>query len=310
MTEIATLTMNPAIDAGYDVERVTHTRKLRASSASYDPGGGGINVARVLVRLGASARCYYLSGGATGVAFDGLLNLHQLVTERIPIADQTRISTTLRESTSGLEYRVVPPGPVVTEPEWRECLDRLGKIRGDVLVISGSLPEGVPSDFYAQAVRSLQGRGIRIFLDSSGRGLAGAIEDGGIFLIKPSLDELQELVGKALPKPEDIVAAAHSIVHTGGAEHVAVSLGAEGAILVSGTSHLRLPAVPVDTCSAVGAGDSFLAAMVFRLSQGDEMEQAFRFGLAAGAAAVTTPGTDLARAEDIWRLYNEAVPRT
>ena len=103
MTDFATLTMNPAIDVAYSVDRLEHTRKMRADDASFDPGGGGINVARVLVRLGNNVRSFYPSGGPGGVAFDQLVDLHQLVRTRIPIAGSTRMSTAILEQSSGHE---------------------------------------------------------------------------------------------------------------------------------------------------------------------------------------------------------------
>ncbi len=147
MMDLATLTMNPTLDAACEVDRVMPTLKLRAKNERYDPGGGGINVARVFVRLGGNARVYYLSGGATGVALDGLLDLHQLVRKPIKIAGQTRVSTAVHERSTGQEYRFVPAGPEIAESEWRECLRQLELAKHDYLVASGSLPRGVPDDF-------------------------------------------------------------------------------------------------------------------------------------------------------------------
>ena len=146
MMDIGTLTLNPTIDVACEVEQVIPMRKMRTQNERYDPGGGGINVARVFVRLGGNARCYYLSGGATGVAFDGLLDLHQLVRSPIKIAGATRVSTAVHERNTGQEFRFVPGGPEVTEEEWTECLSILQRSRHDFLVASGSLPRGVPSD--------------------------------------------------------------------------------------------------------------------------------------------------------------------
>ena len=113
MKSIATLTLNPTIDVAYEVERVFPVEKIRTRTENYDPGGGGINVARVFARLGGAARCYYLSGGATGPALDGLLDKHGLVRERIAIAGDTRVATTIVEHQCGKEYRFVPPGDCV-----------------------------------------------------------------------------------------------------------------------------------------------------------------------------------------------------
>jgi len=300
---IATLTLNPTIDVAYEVDQVFHTRKMRTKSEFYAPGGGGINVARVFVRLGGNARSYYLSGGATGHALDGLLDLHQLVRTRIPIKGHTRVASAVLERDSGKEYRFVPSGPTVETGEWQACLDRLEEAKCDYMVASGSLPPGVPEDFYGRLVASLARRQIPVVLDSSGPGLRGGLEQGGVFLVKPSIGELRQLTGQELADPEAVAQAAMQIVEKGQAAHVAVTMGHAGALLVSADRQLLLPAVAIEARSAVGAGDSFLSGMVFAISRGWDISEAFRFGIAAGAAAVMNPGHDLARPDDIQRLF-------
>ncbi len=300
---IATLTVNPTIDVSMEVDEVFHTRKMRGSNQRSDPGGGGICVARVLVRLGENARCFYMSGGATGRALDGLVDLHQLVRTRVSIKGQTRVATSVFEHGSGCEYRFVPEGPAIAQEEWQECLDRLSEAKCSYLVASGSLARGMPDDFYARVAAKAKQRGIRLVLDSSGAGLTQGLAGGGIFLVKPSLGELRGLTHRRLANDSEIADAARAIVSRGEAEHVAVSMGHTGAMLVSTSGIVRLPAIPVEARSSVGAGDSFLAAMVHALVQGWPMETAFRLGISAGAAAVLTPGSDLAKTDDIERLY-------
>lgn len=306
MMNIATLTMNPTIDVSFDVDRVFPTQKIRGRNERHHPGGGGINVARVFVRLGGNARCIYLGGGATGTALDGLLDQHQLVRTRIPIAGETRVSTSVFETSTGRQYRFVTSGPAIQPAEWQECLEVVGETACDYLVASGSLPLGVPDDFYATVAALAAARGIRFVLDSSGIGLAKALGAGNVYLVKPSLGELREFSGEALTSERTILEAATWIVELGQAENVVVTMGSEGALLVGSSGVMRLPAVPVKTVSAVGAGDSFLAAMVHALASGREIREAFRYGIAAGAAATLRPGTDLARPDDIERLYVDA----
>lgn len=305
LKSIATLTMNPTIDVSYDVGCMRHTHKMRTDNEWYAPGGGGINVARVFVRLGGNARCYYLSGGATGPAFDGLVDLHQLVRTRIPIAGSTRVASAALERETGKEYRFVPKGPSIAEREWRECLDLLAEAKCAHMVLSGSLPPGVPHDFYARAAELLQPRGISIVLDTSGRALAAGIEAGGLALIKPSRGELQQFVGRPLSGATDIAKAAMSIVDEGKARLVAVTMGHEGAVLARKEGPVFLPAVKIEAASAVGAGDSFVAGMLFALSEAKDEMEAFRFGLAAGTAAVLRAGANLAHPEDITRLLKQ-----
>lgn len=305
MMNIATLTLNPTIDIAYAVPRLAHTDKLRAATQQTDPGGGGINVARVFVRMGGNARCLYLTGGSTGIALDALLDLHQLVREPIAIAGETRVSTTILEEQSGHEYRVVPAGPKVEQGEWQACLEKIAGLHCDTLVMSGSLPRGVPDDFYAQAARIAQANGIRTVLDTSGNALKEGVEAGGIELIKPNLLEFQQLTGESGADRESIGRAAQALVRTGKVRLVAVTLGEAGGILASDDAIVSLAAPRVETASAVGAGDSCLAAMVHGLASGRSDEGAFRLGIAAGTAALITAGTGLAAAEDIERLERQ-----
>jgi len=305
MTNIATLTLNPTIDVAYEVDRMFHTRKMRTKSEFYSPGGGGINVARVFVRLGGNVRSYYMAGGATGDALDGLLDLHQLVHNRIYIAGHTRIASAVLELESGKEYRFVPPGPTIQPAEWQTCLEQIETAQCKFMVLSGSLPPGMPDDFYGQAVARMRQRNIPVVLDSSGPGLKGGLNEGGVFLVKPSIGELRQLTGLELASSDEIAHAALEIVRSGQAAHVAVTMGHDGAILASADGPLFLPAAPIEAKSAVGAGDSFLSAMLFAISIGWDMGDALRFGIAAGAAAVMSPGHDLARPADIQNLYRQ-----
>lgn len=308
MKSIATLTMNPTIDVSYDIARMQHTHKMRTDNEWYAPGGGGINVARVFVRLGGHARSYYLSGGSTGPALDGLIDLHQLVRTRIPIAGHTRIASDVLERESGKEYRFVPQGPNISEREWRECLDRVAEAECGTMVMSGSLPPGVPDDFYARVTQILQPRGIELVLDSSGPALMQGIDAGSLWLVKPSQGELQNYVGRTLETPEEIGKEAMRIVEAGKARLVAVTMGHEGAVLARKDGPLFLPALKIEAASAVGAGDSFVAGMLFALHAGQSEAEAFRFGVASGSAAVLRAGTGLAHPADIKRLLEQVQP--
>lgn len=303
MKTIATLTMNPAIDVAYEADRVVHTQKVRSHQERYDPGGGGINVARVIARLGGTARAHYLAGGGTGTALDALLDRHELVRSRIDIAGETRVSTSVFERESGKEFRFVPRGPTVTPEECRACLAHLELIECDYLVASGSLPQGAPDDFYSQVGALAERRKMNFVLDTSGPALTHGLAGGRVFLVKPSLGELQHLVGRPLGSIDAIASAAREIINSARAEYVAVTMGHEGALLAHHSGILHAAAVPVDAKSAVGAGDSFLAAMVFALAAHRNPVDAFRYGIAAGAAAVQTPGTDLCHRSEVEQIY-------
>jgi 6-phosphofructokinase 2 len=306
MRKIATLTMNPTIDVAYAVEQVRHTHKMRCGEEHYEAGGGGINVARVLDRLGTQVTCHYLSGGPTGIALDGLLDRYQLVKRPVRIAGQTRIAFNVFEHASGKEYRFVPPGPQVEESEWQAMLAALVDVDCDWIVASGSLPPGAPEDFYARLAQLARRQGARFVLDSSGPALNGGLAQGGVYLAKPSVGELRKLTGLPLATTDEIAAAAMELVETGKAQMIAVTMGHDGGLLASVAGPQVAPAIKVEAKSAVGAGDSFLAAMVWALAGEWEPFEAFRYGMAAGSAAVLTPGTDLCHKADIERLYRQA----
>lgn len=292
MPRIATLTLNPALDLASTAETVRPTHKIRTTGEHVDPGGGGINVARVAHELGADVCALLLAGGPTG-AMIGELLAEQGVPHRIlPIHGRTRISLTVIERTSGLEYRFVPEGPEVTEAEWQAALAALETLEAEWVVASGSLPRGVPVDFYARAAGVAARRNRRFVLDTSGAPLKAAL-GAGITLLKPSLGELEALLGRKLIGREAQVAEARALVRDGAARMVALTLGWEGAILATaeGVLHLPPPATAPEAHSAVGAGDSFVAAMTLALARGDSPADALAWGVAAGSAAVAAIGT-------------------
>lgn len=308
MKSIATLTLNPAIDGACEAQMVGPTHKIRTKNDRYNPGGGGINVARVVQRLGGKALAVYLAGGATGGVMDSLLDDHQIDRRRIDIAGHTRFSINVHERTSGLEYRFVPEGPEVSTAEIQACIDAVNSIKCDYLVISGSLPRGAPIDLYAILAAAAAKRGARVVLDTSGPALGAVLNGGDIFLVKPSRGEMEKLVGRPLPTISDIENAARTLIKAGQCRNVAVTMGHEGALLVHKDGAFGLPALPVKANSAVGAGDSFVGGMVFALASGKNIEEAFRLGVAAATATVLSPGTDLCQKSHVDRLLQQVPP--
>jgi len=307
MKPIVTLTVNPAIDASCLADEVIPMRKVRTREERYDPGGGGLNVARVIHELGGEAVAFYLAGGLTGQALEGLIERSGVAAVRVPVSGLTRVSHTVLETSTGHEFRFTPEGPVVEEAEWLNCLEVLSVIDGDYFVVSGSLARGMPADFYARVAKLVKARGGRVVLDSSGSPLHWALQEG-VWLVKPSRRELEHLLGRKVLTPQDEEALAREVVEQGRAEIVALTLGTSGAVLATRDGALRLPSPKVDTKSAVGAGDSFVGAMVWALAQGLPVEEAFAHGIAAGAATAMTTGTELCRRADVERLYGEVAP--
>jgi 6-phosphofructokinase 2 len=213
----------------------------------------------------------------------------------------------LEESTSR-QYRFGVPGPEFQDEEWERCLDELSALcpTPNYLVASGSLPPGVPTDFYARAARVGKDRGAKVIIDVSGEALAEALKEG-VYLIKPNVREFRELVGEDIKEEPQIKAEAQKMVKSGWCEVLVISLGAGGALMVSENvaQHILPPTVPI--VSKVGAGDSMVAGIVLSLARGKPLMEAVLFGVAAGTAAVMTPGTELCRREDTERLFESMV---
>jgi 6-phosphofructokinase 2 len=304
MESIVTLTPNPAIDVCTAAEEIAPLRKLRCMAARRDAGGGGINVARVVRRLGSEVTAVYPAGGSTGALLERLMERERVRSLAIAAAQETREDFTVLEQKSGDQYRFILPGSPLAEPEWQACLDTLAAMgkRVSFLVGSGSLPPGVPDDFYARAARIAKAGGAKMVVDTSGYALAAALK-GGVYLVKPNLRELQELAHAALSDQTERIGACRSLIKTGGAEVVALTLGASGALLVTRDAAHLARSPPVKPVSAVGAGDSFVGGTVWSLAAGHSILDAFRYGVAAGSAAVLNPGTELCHAGDVARLY-------
>jgi 6-phosphofructokinase 2 len=303
---VATLTMNPSIDIASSVAEVVPELKLRCAEPTIDPGGGGINVARVVSRLGGTAMALYIAGGATGQLLHKIMRQEKIEDRRIEIEKLTRESLTVTETGSGRQYRFVFPGPAIRRGEWQQCLDMLGLFtpKPAYIVASGSLPPGVPEDFYARAARVAKKTGARFVIDTYGTPLKEALAEG-VYLVKPNRRELEGVLQQDLSEPHIQEQACKELVASGHCEMVALTLAARGALFTSKQLQMRIELPPVQVVSAVGAGDSFLGGMVYALAAGRTQLETFRYGIAAGTAAVLTPGTGLCRKEDVELMYAE-----
>jgi 6-phosphofructokinase 2 len=305
MPAIVTFTINPAVDISTSVAVVRPAHKLRCAAPRRDPGGGGINVARVVRRFGADVLAVFTVGGPIGEHLKELVAREGIRSLTIPIRADTREDLAVVESETGQQYRFVLPGPALAETEWRACLDALASpdLETRFMVASGSLPPGVPDDFYAKLATTMSGGDVKLIVDTSGLPLQRALE-AGVYLIKPNLREMRELLGAPMDREHDCIAACRRLVKEGRAEVVALTLGHYGAMLVTRDVALRADPVPIKPVSTVGAGDSFLGALVARLAAGRDMEDAFRHAVAAGSAALLAHGTELARRDDVERLLS------
>ncbi len=303
--QIVTLTMNPALDITTSVDNVRPTDKLRCEIPRYDPGGGGINVARIGHVLGASVLALFPAGGPTGDVVMSLLKDAGVPFRHVAIGASTRESFTVNEGSTGRQYRFVLPGPRLTFAEREGCLDELRRaaLSAEYVVASGSLPPGAPADFYQQVADICRPLGVRLMLDTSGGGLRHV--SSGVYLLKASVRELRECVGRPLVTEAEQLAAAHELVDSGRAEVVLVSLGSRGALLATQHESQRFSAVRMPGGSGVGAGDAMVAAITVGLSRGWPLAKSVGLGIAAGAAMLMTPGTAVCGRADVERLFEQ-----
>lgn len=306
MADVVTLTMNPAIDLLVSVEQVAAFHKLRAGNERRDPGGGGINVARVIKRLGGDVTAMFPAGGALGELLRRLIDAEGIPALTTTIAGETREDFTVLEHATGAQYRFVLPGPFLAESEWRGCLNVFTSVEESArfVVASGSLPPGVPDDFYARLVNAAKQEDKKTVIDTSGPPLHAALS-AGVYLLKPNLNEFRLVTGEALGTEAAQIEACRTLINNRQAEIVALTLGEQGALLVARDLVLRANALPIKLVSVVGAGDSFLGAMIWSLARGHTLDLAFRYAVAAGSAALLMPGTELGQAKDIERLVSE-----
>src|SRR5215472_7866490 len=297
---VVTLTMNPALDLSTEVDVVVPFLKLRCGAMRRDPGGGGINVARVVTRLGGRARAVLPVGGCVGQLLLQLVAAEGVANVALPIAEETREDFTVFERKTGNQFRFVEPGPKLARAEWEGLLDTFAAEAKDAAyaVISGSLPPGVPDSFFATAAERMKALGIPLALDTTGAGLRAAFAHG-VAVAKPNKREFEELAGLEAPSPEQLAAAARDLVAQRNVGAVALTLAEDGAILATRDAAWRAKAPEVKAVSTVGAGDSFLGAMIWSLTEGHDWPEAFRLGVAAGTAALLSPGTDLAHRRDV-----------
>jgi len=307
MTEIVTLTINPAIDVSTSVTKLAPFTKMRCAPAHRDPGGGGINVARVLKRLGIDAIAIYPAGGATGQLLADLVEREGVRSIVIPTLNDTREDITIFDETTREQFRFVFPGAPLSDLEWQACLGALARVDPPpaFVVASGSLPAGVPPDFYGRVVQAAKAHS-KVIVETAGPFLMAALE-AGVYLIKPNLREFQELAGITATDEAALVEAGRRLLVRYPIEVIALSVGPDGAILITRDLALRANGLPIEPISVSGAGDSFLGAMVWSLVNSDSVAVALRFGVAGGSAALLNPGTELCRPEDIHRLASQIV---
>jgi len=305
MARIYTLTLAPSLDSATLTAQIYPEGKLRCTAPVFEPGGGGINVARAIVHLGGQATAIFPSGGATGEHLCALLLDEHVAIDTINTRDWTRQNLHVHAESTGEQYRFVMPGAALTDDEFRLLEEKVLSIESEaILVISGSLPPGINVSKLCALVKAAQKAGIRCIVDSSGEALKATLEIGNIELVKPNQKELSALVNRDLTQPDDVRQAAQEIVDSGKAKRVVVSLGPQGALGVDASGCVQVVPPPVKSQSTVGAGDSMVGAMTLKLAEGAPLLDMVRFGVAAGSAATLNHGTRLCSLENTQKIYD------
>lgn len=303
MAAILTVTVNPCIDISAKVPALIPDKKLKCTEMKKEPGGGGINVSRVIKRLGGETRALYLAGGYSGDFFTSMLRAEGVDTRAVPTVNETRENFIVAEESTSRQYRFGMPGPLISEAEWQQCLREIEEgSTAPFIVASGSLTGGIPTDFFARLSAIARRKNACFILDTSGEPLTAALREG-VYMLKPNLGELSHITGVDYLAPDAVVEAARSVIARGQCEVMVVSMAAQGAWLVTASfaEHLKAPAVQVK--STVGAGDSMVAGMVWSLAAGHDLKVAFRYGIACGSATTMKEGTALCQPADVQDLF-------
>ena len=300
--DIITLTVNPALDKSAHFSGLVPEQKIRCEAPLYDAGGGGINVSKAIARLEGTSLAILASGGPSGEVLKEILIKESIAFQVIETKNWTRESFVAVDDNTNSQYRFNFPGTAVSEIEKNEIIKVVGELESKFLVLSGSLREGLPVDFYQKMAEIAKTSNSKLVVDTAGEALEKVLETGA-YLIKPNVGELAKLIGVERLEMEEVNDAAKKIIAKGGAEIVVVSLGPQGAVLVTKDAYEYVPAPNVAKKSTVGAGDSMVGGMVWALSQNKSLKEVIRWGVACGSAATMNEGTQLFKKEDAQRLF-------
>ena len=300
---IVTVTVNPAIDRNVTVDRLVFEDRAYILASHESAGGRGINASTVLRSFGADTLAIATCGGKSGKLFEEFLKRCDFAFSLVRVRHEIRTNFTVADR-QGLAIKLNEKGPELTAAE----IARLEKtVRGSLegatwLMLCGSLPPGVPADFYARLIRCAHKRKVRVLVDTDGEALAAALEEKP-FAVKPNLQEAERLLSRALITRSHFFEAVERI-RALGAQSVILSLGARGVLAADGDGH-ALEVVPprVDALCPIGAGDALAAAFVWSWNAGRDFAESVRWGVAAGTASARLPGVSFASLEQTREIY-------
>ena len=301
---ILTITLNPAIDKSTVTDLIQPEVKQRCSDVMNEPGGGGINVSKALKKLKAESIALFPAGGHNGEKLKSLLKAEEIPFHSIDSSVETRENWVVLESETNHQFRFTFPGKSIEESVFKNLIDDIRSFSPTYVVASGSLPPGLPAHFYGLIVKTANSVGAKCIVDTSGPALQ-ALKGKHAFLIKPNIGELCKMLNVDILQNNEVHDAAQQAVRDGFAELIAVSMGPEGAWLVTADEKHFAAAPAVKKKSTVGAGDSMVAGITYMLQQQQPLQQVINFGVACGSAATMNEGTQLFKIEDVHKLYEQ-----
>lgn len=301
-SSIITVTLNPAVDKSTTTDLIQPEAKQRCAEVLNEPGGGGINVSKALKKLNASSVALFPAGGHNGEMLKSLLTNEGIQFHSINSTVETRENWVVLESETNNQLRFTFPGRPIEEQVIKNLIDDILSFSPEYVVASGSLPVGLPDYFYGLIVKTANSVGAKCIVDTSGPALQ-ALKGKHAFLIKPNIGELCKMLNIERLDKMEVPDAAQQAIRDGFAELVAVSMGPDGAWLVTAEKKYFASAPPVEKKSTVGAGDSMVAGITYMLQQKQPLQQVINFGVACGSAATMNDGTQLFKMEDVHKLY-------
>ncbi len=298
---IVTVTLNPAVDKVMVIENFKAGSVNRASQVLMEAGGKGINVSKTIHRLGGQSKAMGILAGQSGGFIEKSLQRLGISSDFVYIEGETRTNVKISDPIGEVITDINEPGPAVEEVVLELLQEKLfeGLGMGDMVVLTGSAPQGVPTDIYSRWIMEAQKRGIRCVLDADGELLRQGVE-AGPYLVKPNIHELERLYGTETHSIEDIVELAKKLLQKG-TEFVAVSCGEEGAVFVTKEGAVKAEGIKITVKSTVGAGDAMVAALSHGLHQQLKLEDIIKLAVASGTATVMSYGNQPA-VEDVEKL--------
>jgi len=296
---IYTITLNPALDYNLETSEFNLGKLNLSEQTQFSSGGKGINVSKVLKNLGVESTALGFLGGFTGEFIKNELEKKEIKHDFVEVSGDTRVNIKIK--TGETETELAGLSPKIDENQIVSLIDRLKNVtHGDILVLSGSVPKSLQSDIYKKIIENIK-KDIKVILDTRGEAFVEALSLKP-FLVKPNHHELEEFCNKKLETLEEIIEGAKSIQSLG-VENVIISLGKDGSIILTGNEIYKGNVPKGVLKNSVGAGDSMIAGIVSKLSQGESILESYKFGIASGSA--TAFSHELCKKEEVLALLNQ-----